>query len=53
MQDIQVGRGICLLDVHGDLIEKVVKDIPTYRKKDIVYIDSAHWHLSGSVMAII
>ncbi|CAL2080904.1 hypothetical protein T190607A02C_10196 [Tenacibaculum sp. 190524A02b] len=45
-QDIYSGRGICLLDVHGDLIKKVVKDIPSHRKKDIVYVDATNPHLT-------
>lgn len=37
MQDIQAGRGCCLLDPHGDLVEKVVKAIPENRKDDLIY----------------
>ena len=32
MQDIYAGRGCCLLDPHGDLVEKVVSKIPESRK---------------------
>jgi len=39
MQDIQAGRGCCLLDPHGDLVEKVVKAIPEERKKDLIYFN--------------
>ncbi len=39
MQDIQTGRGCCLLDPHGDLVEKVVKSIPENRKKDLIYFN--------------
>lgn len=39
MQDIQVGRGCCLLDPHGDLVEKVVKAIPENRKGDLIYFN--------------
>lgn len=41
-QDIDEDRGICLLDVHGDLIQKVIQDIPSHRKKDIVYLDATN-----------
>jgi len=39
MQDIQAGRGCCLLDPHGDLVEKVVKAIPEHRKDDLIYFN--------------
>ena len=38
-QDIQAGRGCCLLDPHGDLVEKVVKSIPDNRKDDLIYFN--------------
>ncbi|HRG68383.1 MAG TPA: type IV secretion system DNA-binding domain-containing protein [Saprospiraceae bacterium] len=39
MQDIEAGRGCCLLDPHGDLVEKVVKAIPENRKDDLIYFN--------------
>lgn len=39
MQDIQAGQGCCLLDPHGDLVEKVVKAIPENRKDDLIYFN--------------
>lgn len=39
MQDIEAGRGCCLLDPHGDLVEKVVKSIPENRKTDLIYFN--------------
>lgn len=39
MQDIEAGIGCCLLDPHGDLVEKVVKNIPEWRKKDLIYFN--------------
>ena len=39
MQDIRAGRGCCLLDPHGDLVEKVVKAIPENRKDDLIYFN--------------
>jgi len=39
LQDIQDGRGCCLLDPHGDLVEKVVKSIPENRKDDLIYFN--------------
>ena len=39
-QDIHAGRGLCLMDVHGDLVAEVLKDIPKNRIKDVVYLDA-------------
>ncbi len=39
IQDIQDGRGCCLLDPHGDLVEKIVKAIPENRKDDLIYFN--------------
>jgi DNA helicase HerA-like ATPase len=39
LQDIQSGIGCCLLDPHGDLVEKVVKAIPDSRKVDLIYFN--------------
>lgn len=39
MQDIQAGRGCCLLDPHGDLVEKVVRAIPENRKDELIYFN--------------
>lgn len=38
-QDIQAGRGVCLLDPHGDLVESVKRNIPPEREKDIIYFN--------------
>jgi hypothetical protein len=39
MQDICAGRGVCLLDPHGDLVESVMSAVPDDRKKDIIYFN--------------
>jgi hypothetical protein len=39
LQDIHAGRGCCLLDPHGDLVEKVEKQIPEWRRKDVIYFN--------------
>ena len=39
MQDINAGRGVCLLDPHGDLVESVFRAIPENRIKDIIYFN--------------
>ncbi len=44
-QDIEAGRGLALLDPHGDLIERVLARVPEKRKDDLIYFnvpDRAH-----------
>ncbi|MCG3165585.1 MAG: hypothetical protein POELPBGB_01353 [Bacteroidia bacterium] len=39
IQDIHLGNGLCVLDPHGDLIEKAIQHIPENRIKDVVLLD--------------
>jgi hypothetical protein len=39
LQDIDLERGFCLMDIHGDLIKKIYSYIPSYRMKDVIYLD--------------
>lgn len=40
-QDIEAGRGVSVLDPHGDLIESVISLIPQSRINDVLIIDPA------------
>jgi hypothetical protein len=40
-QDIEAGKGVCLIDPHGDLAEKVLTYIPPQRIEDAIYFDPA------------
>lgn len=42
LQDVYAGNGVCLIDPHGDLVERVFKKIPLYRQKDLVYFNVTH-----------
>lgn len=63
MQDIEAGRGVALIDPHGDLAAEVLEQIPPWRTGDVVYFDPAspdplainlfratgdNWHLVAS-----
>jgi hypothetical protein len=63
LQDIEAGRGVALIDPHGDLAHDILDHIPSRRTDDVVYFDpSAHdplainlfratsdnWHLVAS-----
>jgi len=38
-QDIQNGKGICVIDPHGELAQTVIACIPKSRKDDFIYIN--------------
>ncbi len=38
-QDIEEGKGVCLIDPHGDLVEKVLSFVPEERVKDVILFD--------------
>lgn len=37
--DIRAGRGVAVVDPHGDLAEKVMQYVPTERIKDVIYFN--------------
>ncbi len=41
VEDIRAGRGVAVVDPHGDLAEKIIKYIPTKRINDVVYFNPA------------
>lgn len=41
IQDIQAGKGVCVIDPHGDLVEKIVNFVPNSRVNDVIYFNPA------------
>lgn len=41
LQDIREGRGLAVIDPHGDLAERLSKQIPESRRDDLIYLDAA------------
>ncbi len=41
IDDIRAGRGVAVVDPHGDLAEKIMQYIPAERVKDVVYFNPA------------
>jgi len=41
IQDIQEGRGVAVVDPHGDLVEEVLGHVPKERAEDLVYFNPA------------
>jgi hypothetical protein len=39
LQDIKSGKGICVIDPHGDMVEHLLTLIPKTRQKDVIYVD--------------
>ncbi len=41
IEDIKAGRGVGLVDPHGDLAEKIIEHIPSDRVNDVIYFNPA------------
>lgn len=41
VSDIQRGNGICLIDPHGDIAEKILDFVPKERINDVIYFNPA------------
>ncbi|MEK7098115.1 MAG: type IV secretion system DNA-binding domain-containing protein, partial [Patescibacteria group bacterium] len=39
IEDIRAGKGVAIVDPHGDLAEKVIQYIPAHRINDVVYFN--------------
>ena len=39
IQDIEEGRGLAVLDPHGDMAQSLPDFVPEHRKKDVIYFD--------------
>src|SRR5712671_6107089 len=39
LQDIEQGRGVAVIDPHGDLAQEILDHIPPWRTDDVVYFD--------------
>lgn len=40
-QDIEAGRGVCVMDPHGDLARAVIGFVPKERAEDVIYFNPA------------
>lgn len=41
IQNIHQGEGVCVVDPHGELVEKILETIPPERVNDVVYFNPA------------
>jgi hypothetical protein len=44
-QDMAAGRGLTVLDVHGDLAEAVLRLVPKNRTNDVIHFDASSDHI--------
>jgi energy-coupling factor transporter ATP-binding protein EcfA2 len=40
LQDIEAGRGVAVIDPHGDLAERLVQQVPPHRRKKLCYLNA-------------
>lgn len=40
VQDFNRGRGVAIIDPHGDLADRLVKQVPSWRKDDLIYLNA-------------
>lgn len=46
LSDIVKGKGVCVIDPHGDIAESIIHHIPIRRKQDVIYFNTADSNLS-------
>jgi hypothetical protein len=39
ISDIEKGKGLCVIDPHGDVAENLLKHVPEHRKADLIYLN--------------
>ncbi len=39
LQDIEAGKGLAVIDPHGDMIKHILSLIPAHRRKDVIYLN--------------
>jgi type IV secretory pathway TraG/TraD family ATPase VirD4 len=39
IDDINYGKGLAVIDPHGDLIDEIMMHIPEHRKDDVIIFD--------------
>ncbi len=55
LSDIQMGKGCCIIDPHGDVAEHLLSRIPESRSKDVLYLDlsdNKHIHSFNPLYAV-
>lgn len=40
-QDIKDGKGVCVIDPHGDLVDHIAESIPKERAEEVIFFDPA------------
>ncbi len=52
ISDIRAGRGVAVIDPHGDLVEKVADFVPSYKINDTIYFNPADldWPIAFNIL---
>jgi len=52
-QDMLNGKGLCVLDPHGDLVQDLLKVVPKNRKADVIYFDPSdrEWPIGINILS--
>jgi len=40
LQDMEAGHGLCVVDPHGDLVDRLAKATPAHRRDDLLYFNA-------------
>lgn len=49
--DIEAGRGVAVIDPHGDMIRHLMESMPEHRLRDCIYFSPKHSPLSLEILA--
>lgn len=52
IEDVRAGHGVCVVDPHGDLVEKILEFIPSNRLNDVIYFNPADmgWPIAFNIL---
>ena len=39
VQDLEAGKGVCVIDPHGEMVQKMASLVPRHRFQDVIYFD--------------
>ncbi|WP_165760123.1 type IV secretory system conjugative DNA transfer family protein [Niastella populi] len=51
ISDIEKGKGICLIDPHGDVAEHLLHYIPSWRTQQVIYFNPAEYAIAFNPLA--
>lgn len=54
LQDIYAGEGVCVLDPHGEMVNRILERIPVHRTQDVIMFDTGdrEWPISLNLLEV-